>query len=320
MSIEIYSTAQIKDLLPYRYPMLFLDRAWKESETKFFGLKNVTANEEFFNGHFPARPIMPGVLQIEATYQLAALAVSNKLNPSKTLDVYVKSIKDAKFRKPTFPGDRLLIEIDIISITETEAVVKAINKNNSGVCCQVELTLGVRPCVYDVKKPELFTKFDRTETPAMDLDTIKSYIPHRYPFLFIDYIVKAEGQFITAIKNITYNEWLMYSYSSGYSVLSGAIQCEIIAQAGCAHTLASPENKGKLAYFMTISKAEFYKPIHPGDQLRIELNLPPSRKFGKGKGEIFVENDLVSYGEISFAIIDQHPAEVTPAPAKPPKE
>lgn len=313
MSIEIYSTAQIKDMLPFRYPMLLLDRAWKESETKFFGLKAVTCNEEFFAGHFPVRPIMPGVLQIEATYQLAALAVSSKLNPSKTLDVYVKSIKDAKFRKPTFPGDRLLIEADIVSLTDTEAVVTAINKNNAGICCQVELTLGVRPCIYDVKKPELFTQYDRTDTPAMDLDTIKSYIPHRYPFLFIDYIAKAEGQFITAIKNITYNECLMHSYSPGYAVLSGAIQCEIIAQAGCAHTLACPENKGKLAYFMTISKAEFYKPVHPGDQLRVELNLPPSRKFGKGKGEIFVENELVSYGEVSFVIVDQPSAEADSA-------
>lgn len=309
MATEIYSTGQIRERLSYRYPMLLLDRAWKESETKFFGLKAVTVNEEFFSGHFPVQPIMPGVLQIEATYQLAAFAVSEKLNPSKDLDVYLKSIKDAKFRKPTFPGDRLLIEIDITSITDTEATITAINKNNSGICCQVELTLGVRPCVYDVKKPELFTQYDRTENPAMDLKTIKSLIPHRYPFLFIDYIAKDEGSSITAIKNITYNECLMHAYSPNYSVLSGAIQCEIIAQAGCAHTLSSPENKGKLAYFMTIGKAEFLKPIHPGDQLRIELELPSSKKFGKGKGEIYVENELVMRGEISFAIVDQKPVQ-----------
>ncbi|OGV17884.1 MAG: hypothetical protein A2X47_03700 [Lentisphaerae bacterium GWF2_38_69] len=139
----------------------------------------------------------------------------------------------------------------------------------------------------------------------MDLKTIKSLIPHRYPFLFVDYIAKSEGENITAIKNITYNECLMHSYSPGYSVLSGAIQTEIVAQAGCAHTLSIPENKGKLAYFMTISKAEFFKPIHPGDQLRIELVLPPSKKFGKGKGEIYVENELVSRGEITFAIVEQ---------------
>ena len=305
MAIEIYSTGQIKERLSYRYPMLLLDRAWKESETKFLGLKAVTVNEEFFSGHFPIQPIMPGVLQIEATYQLAAFAVTERLNPSKKLDVYLKGIKDAKFRKPTFPGDRLLIEIEITNISDTEAMVTAVNKNNSGVCCQVELTLGVRPCVYEVKKPELFTQYDRTDNVAMDLKTIKSLIPHRYPFLFIDYIVKAEGTSITAIKNITYNECLMHSYSPNYSVLSGAIQCEIIAQAGCAHTLASPDNKGKLAYFMTIGKAEFLRPIHPGDQLRIELELPPSKKFGKGKGEIFVDNELVMRGEISFAIVDQ---------------
>lgn len=305
MTLEVYSTAQIKEMLSCRYPMLLIDRAWKESKTKFFGLKNVTTNEDFFSGHFPNHPIMPGVLQIEATFQLAAIAVQKKLNPNKKLDLYLKSIKDAKFRKPTYPGDRLLIEADIVSINETEAVVSAVNKNNSGICGQVELTLAVRPCTYNVKKPELFTKYDRTETIAMDLSTIKSLIPHRYPFLFVDYIAYVNGPSITAIKNITYNEWLMHSYSPGFSVLSGTIQCEIIAQAGCAHTLSTPENRGKLAYFMTISKAEFLKPIHPGDQLRIELDLPPVKsKFGRGHGEIFVENEMVSYADISFAVIN----------------
>lgn len=305
MTLEIYSPAQIKKILPCRYPMLLIDRAWKESETKFFGLKNITTNEEFFSGHFPNHPIMPGVLQIEATFQLAAIAVQKKLNPDRKLDLYLKTIKDAKFRKPTYPGDRLLIEANIIEINKTEAIVSAVIKNNSGICSQVELTLAIRPCLYNVKKPELYTKYDRTDTIAMDLNTIKSLIPHRYPFLFVDYIAYVNEPSITAIKNITYNESLMHSYSPDFSVLSGAIQCEIIAQAGCAHTLSAPENRGKLAYFMTISKAEFFKPIHPGDQLRIELDLPPLKsKFGKGHGEIFVENEIVSYADISFAVID----------------
>ena len=304
--MKVFSSAEIMELLPYRYPMLLIDRAWDGGANKMFGLKNITVNEEFFTGHFPDHPIFPGVLQIEAAFQVASLAVTDQINGDKTKDLYIKSLKNVKFRKPLLPGDRLLVEINVISISaDGDASISIINKSNSGVCSQAEMVISSRECVYDVKKPELFTKYDRTDTPAMDLATIKSFIPHRYPFLLIDYIAYAETPYITAIKNITYNECLMHSYSSRFTALSGAILCEIIAQAGCAHTLSIPENRNKLAYFMTIPNAEFYKPIHPGDQLRIELNLPPVKsKFGKGHGEIYVENELVASADLMFALVD----------------
>ncbi len=305
MSLKVLSLTEIKELLPYHYPMLLIDRMWQESDTKYFGLKNVSVTENFFIGHFPGHPIMPVVLQIEATFQVAAAALRKDLDPDNKFDIYIKSMKNAKFRKPNYPGDRLVIELDIISINGDEAVVKAINKNNSGVCSQVEMVISVRPRVYEVTKPELFTKYDKSENIVMDVSDIKSYIPHRYPFLFVDYIASEDGPRITAVKNITYNEPIMHSYSPDFSVLSGAIQCEIIAQAGCARTLAKPENKGKIALFMTINKAEFYHPVHPGDQLRIELDLPETKsRFGKGTGEIYVDSKKISYGEITFAVVD----------------
>jgi 3-hydroxymyristoyl/3-hydroxydecanoyl-(acyl carrier protein) dehydratase len=305
MSNKIYSIGKILELLPYQYPMLLIDRFWQESETKFVALKNVTITEEYFNGHFPSHPIMPGVLQIEATFQAAVLAVKEQLDPADTLDIYMKSMKNAKFRKPTEPGDRLVIDVEVIQIEKGEAVIKATNKNNAGLSTQVEMILATRPRIYNVEKPELFTKYDKNPEVSMDLEEIKKYMPHRYPFLFIDYVAYNDGETITAIKNVTYNDPIMHSYSSGYSVLPGSIQSEIIAQAGCAYTLAHPANKGKLAFFMTIPYAEFYHPIHPGDQLRIELHVPTSQsKFGKGTGDIFVENKLVSKGAITFAVVD----------------
>ena len=301
---KVYSVQDIKELLPYDYPMLLVDRFWQEDENKFVGLKNVSYTEEYFQGHFPDHPIMPGVLQVEATQQVATLAVKDKLDPNNELDIYAKSIKSVKFRKPTEPGDRLLIEVEVLKIENGEALIKAVNKHNSGICCQVQLTLATRPRSCEVVKPELFTEFDKDADIAMGLDEIKFYIPHRYPFLFIDYVSKVENDCITAIKNVTYNDPIMHSYSKGYSVLSEAIQAEIMAQAGAAHALSLPENKGKLAFFMTISNAEFYHPIHPGDQLRIELTVPATKsKFGKGSGKIFVENRVVSQGEITFAIV-----------------
>jgi len=305
MSNKIYSIGKIKELLPYKYPMLLIDRFWQESETRFVGLKNVTVTEEYFNGHFPNHPIMPGVLQLEATFQAAALAVKEQLDPTDSLDIYMKSMKNAKFRKPTEPGDRLLIDIEVIQIDNGEAVIKAKNKNNAGLSSQAEMVLATRPRIYNVEKPELFTKYDKSPNNAMSLEETKKYMPHRYPFLLIDYIAYIDGERITAIKNVTYNDPIMHSYSSGYSVLPASIQSEIVAQAGCAHTLSRPKNRGKLAFFMTIPFAEFYHPIHPGDQLRIELNIPDSdSKFGKGSGEIYVENKLVSKGLVSFAVVD----------------
>ncbi len=305
MSNKIYSIGKIKELLPYQFPMILIDRFWQESETKFVGLKNVTVTEEYFNGHFPSRPIMPGVLQIEATFQAAVLAVKEQLDPTDKLDIYMSSMKNAKFRKPTEPGDRLLIEVEVMQIENGEAIIKATNKNNAGLSSQVEMVLATRPRIYNVEKPELFTKYDKHPDVSMDLEEVKKYMPHRYPFLFIDYIAYNDGETITAIKNVTYNDPIMHSYSSGYSVLPGSIQAEIIAQAGCAYTLSRPENKGKLAFFMTIPFAKFHHPVHPGDQLRIELHIPNSgSKFGKGLGEIYVEDKMVSEGAVTFAVVD----------------
>ena len=229
MSNKIYSIGKIKELLPYQYPMLLIDRFWQESETKFVGLKNVTTTEEYFTGHFPSHPIMPGVLQVESTFQAAALSVKEKLDPADKFDVYMKSMKNAKFRKPTEPGDRLLIDIEVMQIENGEAVIKATNKNNAGLSSQVEMVIATRPRVYNVEKPELFNKYDKSPDNSMNLEEIKKYMPHRYPFLLIDYIAINDGETITAIKNITYNDPIMHSHSSGYSVLPGSIQALLLS-------------------------------------------------------------------------------------------
>jgi 3-hydroxymyristoyl/3-hydroxydecanoyl-(acyl carrier protein) dehydratase len=303
MAEKVYGIESIRDLLPYQYPMVLLDRIWSDSEGNFFGLKNVTVTEEFFNGHFPDHPIMPGVLQVEAANQLASIALKDKLDPEGKLDIYIKSMSKIKFRGPVGPGDRLLISLDIKSVENNEASLSFLNTTNSGVSSQGNLVLSSRPREYNIKKPELFTKYDKSDDIIMDVNELKKYMPHRYPFLFIDYIHSVEGTKTTAIKNVTYNDPIMHTYSPGYSVLPATIQSEIIAQAGCAQTLARPENAGKLAFFGTIPKAEFYHPIHPGDQLRIELELPQKiSKFGKGSGSIYIEDKKVAYGEVLFAI------------------
>ena len=105
---------EIQKFLPHRYPFLLVDRIIEiEPGTKAIGIKNVTYNEGFFQGHFPGQPIMPGVLIIEAMAQVAGLlAFCSGINVGKT--VYFMSIEKAKFRKPVVPGDQLRLEINVL--------------------------------------------------------------------------------------------------------------------------------------------------------------------------------------------------------------
>ncbi|MDP2754795.1 MAG: 3-hydroxyacyl-ACP dehydratase FabZ [Nitrospirota bacterium] len=105
---------EIQKLLPHRYPFLLVDRIIDiEPGIKAVGIKNVTINEEFFQGHFPGHPIMPGVLIIEALAQVAGL-LAFRSGISEGKSVYFMSIEKAKFRKPVVPGDQLRLEISIL--------------------------------------------------------------------------------------------------------------------------------------------------------------------------------------------------------------
>jgi len=103
---------EIRKMLPHRYPFLLVDRVLElEPGQSITALKNVTVNEEFFQGHFPVKPIMPGVLQIEALAQAAGvLAIKSGLSGNM---VYFMSMDNVKFRKPVVPGDQLILRIKV---------------------------------------------------------------------------------------------------------------------------------------------------------------------------------------------------------------
>jgi 3-hydroxyacyl-[acyl-carrier-protein] dehydratase len=104
---------EIQKFLPHRYPFLLVDRIIEmHPGTKAIGIKNVTFNEEFFQGHFPEQPIMPGVLIIEAMAQVAGILAF--LSGATGKSVYFMSIEKAKFRRPVVPGDQLRFEISIL--------------------------------------------------------------------------------------------------------------------------------------------------------------------------------------------------------------
>ncbi len=112
----IMDVKEIQKLLPHRYPFLLVDRVTElEPEKRLVGFKNVTANEQFFNGHFPGHPVMPGVLILEALAQACAILAyrSAAMNPDNWV-VYLMAIDGAKFRKPVVPGDRLVLTAEVI--------------------------------------------------------------------------------------------------------------------------------------------------------------------------------------------------------------
>jgi len=101
----------IRDILPHRYPMLMVDRIVEIGPDSIVGIKNVTSNEPFFQGHFPEYPVMPGVLIVEAMAQVGGILVLKELEDRKTKLVLFAAIAEAKFRKPVLPGDVLRMEL-----------------------------------------------------------------------------------------------------------------------------------------------------------------------------------------------------------------
>lgn len=132
-------TNEIKKLIPHRYPFLLVDRIIEIEELKIVGIKNVTLNEPFFQGHFPEHPIMPGVLIVEALAQtVGVLILKREENRGKL--AYFAAINNVKFRKPVFPGDTLRLEAEVTRYRiGSVAMVHGVAKVNNVVVCEGDL-------------------------------------------------------------------------------------------------------------------------------------------------------------------------------------
>lgn len=133
---------QIKEILPHRYPFLLIDRVISIYGNKIVAIKNVTANENYFQGHFPIEPVMPGVLIIEALAQTGAVAILSK-DEFKGKIAYFAGIDKAKFRRKVVPGDTLRLEVELTKLRGRAGVGYGIAYVDDKKVCEGELTFMV---------------------------------------------------------------------------------------------------------------------------------------------------------------------------------
>ncbi|AMO33655.1 3-hydroxyacyl-ACP dehydratase FabZ [Lysinibacillus sphaericus] len=133
------TSQQIQEILPHRYPFLLVDRIVELEEGKrAVGLKNVTINEEFFNGHFPQYPVMPGVLIVEALAQVSAVIMLTKEGNEGRLGL-LAGIDECRFKKQVKPGDQLRLEVEITRIKGSIGKGKGLATVDGEMVCEMEL-------------------------------------------------------------------------------------------------------------------------------------------------------------------------------------
>jgi UDP-3-O-[3-hydroxymyristoyl] N-acetylglucosamine deacetylase/3-hydroxyacyl-[acyl-carrier-protein] dehydratase len=141
----MYTIEQIMKVLPHRYPFLLVDRILEIEENKrIVGLKNVTINEPFFQGHFPGHPIMPGVLIIEAMAQVGGMLLMGSVEDPDSKVVYFMSLDNVKFRRPVKPGDQIRFELEIVQLRGSVCKMRGVGKVDGDVVAEADMAAMVR--------------------------------------------------------------------------------------------------------------------------------------------------------------------------------
>jgi UDP-3-O-[3-hydroxymyristoyl] N-acetylglucosamine deacetylase/3-hydroxyacyl-[acyl-carrier-protein] dehydratase len=144
-----------------------------------------------------------------------------------------------------------------------------------------------------------------SENGAMNVDELMKFIPHRYPFLMVDRILKIEGDKITGVKNVTVNEPYFQGHFPGHPIMPGVLQLEAMAQVAGVLLLKKLAEADQVAYFMSAENVKWRKPVFPGDTLIIEIELTKSRgKIGRANGVCKVGGEIVSEAEVTFMLRD----------------
>ena len=161
------------------------------------------------------------------------------------------------------------------------------------------------------QKPTAMANIPEENTPqknTLDITEIQAILPHRYPFLLIDRVIEIERKKrIVALKNVSANEPYFMGHFPGYPIMPGVLMVEAIAQAGGALLLTEvPDRHGKLMVFTGIEKAKFRKPVTPGDQLRIEVEVIVWRSNAvKMQGQVYVGDKLACEALVTCQLVNR---------------
>lgn len=313
---------RLQSLLPHRPPLLMLDRVRLiPAEKRAIGLKNVTINEPYFQGHFPGNPVLPGALILEAMVQTGGAAIRQFMDIPNDV-VFLRSLDNIKFRKPVLPGDRLITDVTLERFRHGLVKFHATATVRDQQVCQAKFILGLSANVSEhipdteFAPPLVMDNIPIQTAPINNINGIMNIIPHRYPFILVDAIYFERENRIVGLKNVTGNEPFFSGHFPKHPIMPGTLLVEAIAQVGAVFILGKPENKGKLAYFMAVDMARFRRPVRPGDQLLIDVFQTVSRpRVGKAHGRIFVGHHLAAEARISFVLVARPSPVDRPAPA-----
>ncbi len=142
---SVLTIDELMKVIPHRYPFLLVDRILEIEERKrIVGLKNVTINEPFFQGHFPGHPIMPGVLIIEAMAQVGGVLLMGAVDDHESKVVYFMSLDNVKFRRPVRPGDQMRFELEITQIRGSVCKMRGVARVDGDVVAEADMAAIVR--------------------------------------------------------------------------------------------------------------------------------------------------------------------------------